>query len=250
VADVTVSGTTGEAITTATRRDDNSDQEIRLGARGEQIVENLFNGTAGLAMEGSYFVAQTATPGTGIAITATAQTTFSDTAALLGINNLDTNPFVSGQGRCIYLDYVQILVTTVPTSETSDHIAHRLDLGMRNSAGTAITGRPVHGGYGTLPMGQVLLLPTVAAATANVRNLGRNILRTQIPVAFDQYIIKFGSQENAGGGVSVGSTAASVITVFAPQVVIPPGWSYVMNSWGVARAAAMSGEVTVAWYER
>lgn len=248
--DVIFSGLTAEALQSAPRQPDEAEQPMRFGSRGEIIAQNLFNGTAGLAMEGSYFVAQTATPGTGIAITAAAQTTFSDTAAIMSINNLDTNPFISGQGKCIYLDFVQILVTTVPTSETSDHIAHRIDLSSRGSGGTAITGRPVHGGFGTLPIAQVLLLPTVAAAGTNIRNLGRNVLRTQIPVLFDQYIIKFGSQENAGGGVSAGSAASSVITVYAPQVVVPPGWSYVMNSWGIARAAAMSAEVTVGWFER
>ena len=256
-APVLIYGYTGEALLSAPRSPDSPDipQDVRLAGRGEQIMMNLWNGLQGAAMEGSYWLASTLTPGTGIALSVATGTTFLDTQALLGINNTDQSTQQGGQGKSIYPDFILITVTTVPTSATSEHVAHRIDNGQRNSAGTqlgasGVNARTSNMNFGGNSVAQVLALPTVAAATAAVRNVGRNVLRTQIPVAFDQYFIKFASQENAAGGVSVGAAAASVITVFAPPVVIGPNQSYVMNEWAVARSAALSGEVVVGWIER
>jgi hypothetical protein len=249
-------GTTGEALLSSPRSPDSPDssQTARLAGRGEMFVANLFNGTGGLAMEGSLFTAQTATPGTGITVSVATGTTFSDTQAMLVINNTDLSSGgggSAGQGRSIYLQYITWLVTTVATSQTSHHIQGRLDATQRGSGGTALVGKNNNGLYGATPVAQVLVgNPTVAAASAAVRNMGRRLCRSQIYVVQDQVILKFGSQEMAAGGVGVASTTATVVTLYMPDVVIAPGQSFVLNEWAVARAAALSAEVEVGWVER
>lgn len=256
-APVLLYGARGEALLSAPRSADDPDgaQNVRVMGRGELYVANLFNGQGALAAEGSYYVASTATPGTGITLSVATGTSFSDTQALLGVNNLDTTSGgggAAGQGKSVYLDFIAFVVTTVATAQTSHHLAHRRDSTyQRSTAGTILVPKNVNGLYGNTPVAEVRTgNPTVAAASAQVANLGRNVARSQIYVVQDMVIVKFGAQEMAAGGVGVGSTTATVITVYAPQIVIPPGQSYVLNEWAVARSAALSGEVIVGWYER
>src|SRR2546426_1070193 len=126
-APVTIFGITAETLTTISKVPDNNQgpgTPVRLGSRGEQFAMNLWNGSQALAMEGSYWIAATATPGTGIVLSVATGTTFADTQALLCINNTDA---VSAQGKNIYLDFITVICTTAPTNTTADFVAHRID---------------------------------------------------------------------------------------------------------------------------
>lgn len=258
-APVTIYGVNGEALSSISRTPDSNQAQagapVRLGARGEQIVQNVWNGMQQLAAEGSYWVAATATPGTGIAISVTTGTSFSDTQAMICVNNTDA---VGTQGKTIYMDFITFIVTTAPTSQTIGFLAHRIDSATRGTAGTqlgavGVAPRPVNMNFAGTSVGQAFALGASAvtvAASSNVRNVGRNIYRGQIPVVGDHITVKFGSAEMAAGGVNLAATTASGITIFAPPVAIGPQQSYVMNEWATARAAAMSGEIVVGWIER
>lgn len=259
-APVTIYGIISDLLSSITRKPDNSDPNaggipIRLSARGEQFGLNLFNGLEGLVQEGSLWIASTATPGTGIALTPTTGTTFSDTQALIVLNNTDT---VGPQGKTIYPLFATLIVTTAPTSQTLGFVGHRIDSVPRGTAGTLLgatltAAKPSNMSIGGNSVGQCYALGASAvsvAASANVRNVGRNIYRGQIPVVGDHITIAFGCREMAAGGVNLAATTASGITVFAPGIAIGPQQSYVMNEWATARAAAMSGELVVGWIER
>ena len=107
--------------------------EPRLDRGGEQFVENLWNSMHALAVEGSYFVAQTPTPGTGVTISSATGTSFSDTGAIVAVNNRDSAPSLGGQGRDIILDYLKLIITAAGTAGTDSHVASRLDIGARGS---------------------------------------------------------------------------------------------------------------------
>src|SRR5688572_12871346 len=77
-------------------------QQIRVGSRGEPYVIPLTAGTYPLADEGSYFTGVNPTPGTGIIHALT--TAWSATAALFCLRNTDAE----GAKR-IYLDYVKLM---------------------------------------------------------------------------------------------------------------------------------------------
>lgn len=257
-APVTIYGLNGEVLSTISRTPDSitgPGSPIRLASRGEQIAMNLWNGDHGLAMEGSYWTASTATPGTGITLSVATGTTFADTQALLCLNNTDS---ASGTNRSIYLKFITFIVTTAPTNATIMYVAHRIDAATRGTTGTQLgatgtSARSINSGVGGNSVGQIFALGSSAvsvAATANVRNVGRNVLRGQIPVVGDHLTVVFGASEMAAGGVNVAASTASSITVFAPPVTIAPGHSYVMNEWTTARSAALSGEVICGWVER
>jgi hypothetical protein len=252
-APVTIYGYTGELIASSPKSPDSPDlaQDVRLAGRGEQYVENLFNGMHALAQEGSFYVAQTATPGTGITLTVATGVTFLNTQGVLGINNTDSGPF----GKTIWLDSIRFICTTAPTVATSWTVAHTVDptSTYRSTAGTALTARTAHSGLGSSSVAQVLAFPTFAAPSGSVRNMGRNLLRVgsaAFPLVGDDICIKFGSQEAAAGGNGINNTLVSAITVYAAPIGIAPGHSYVLNEWAPARTAAMSGEVIVTWFER
>jgi hypothetical protein len=228
----------------------------RSDNRGELIVENLYNGMQAAAMEGSYFLASTATPGTGITASVATGTTFSDTQALLLLNNTD-----SPGGKSLILDFIAIICTTAPTNTTAHHVAHRLDAIMRGTAGTQLgavgtTPKSSNGLVGTTPVGQIYALGgsgISVAGSAAIRNVGRNLLRAAAAPSWqagDIVVVKFGSAEMAAGGVGLGATTPSAITVFAPPIVVGPGQSYAMNEWAVARSAALSAEFVAGWIER
>jgi hypothetical protein len=253
--DVQSFGITQDLVAGSTRDGEQITQPVRLGARGEQFTLNLWNGMQASAIEGSYWIASTATPGTGITLSVATGTTFSDTQALLCINNTDS---ANQNGRILTLDFITIVVTTAPTSATAMFLAHRIDSQTRGTAGTRLganstSPKPVNMNIGGASAGECFALGGSAvsvAASGNVRNVGRNILRGQIPVVGDHLTVKFGSAEMAAGGVNVAATTASGITVFAPPVSIGPQQSYVCNEWSTARSAALSGEIIVGWVER
>lgn len=254
-APVDVYGITQELLASTTRDPEQTSQQMRVTARGEQYVKSLWNGMQALAIEGSYWIAATATPGTGITLSVATGTSFSDTQALLVVNNTDA---VTQNGRMLILDFLTIVVTTAPTNATLMHVAHRIDSQTRGTAGTRLGAsstdpRPTNMNIAGSAIGQAFAMGGTAvsvAASANVRNVGRNLLRGQIPVVGDTITIKFGSAEMAAGGTNLAASTASGITVFAPPVVIGPQQSYVLNEWTVGRSAALSGELIVGWVER
>jgi len=257
-APVTIFGVQGEALSSIAKNIDSAQPNLgapaRFGARGEHIVQNVWNGMQQLAAEGSYYIASTATPGTGITLSVATGTSFADTQALLCINNTDS---VGTQGKVITLDFICIVVTTVPTNATSVHLAHRIDSQTRGTTGTQLgavgtSPRQTSMNYSGSAVGQVFALGGSAvsvAASGSVRNVGRNVLRSQIPVIQDCYFIKFGSAEMSASP-NIGATTAQSLTFYAPPVQIGPGQSYVCNEWAVARSAATSGELIVGWIER
>lgn len=258
-APVTLYGSTGEIVSTIGRSVDGTSSVVRLASRGEQFAMNLWNGMEGLAMEGSLWCAQTATPGTGITLTVATGTTFSDTQALICINNTDTALSAGGTGKSIFPLLVNVICTTLPTGGAAHHVAHRVDPTQnRGTAGTQLGAvgtapKSLNSGVGGNSIAQVFALGASAvsvAASSSVRNCGRNIIRAAQWLAGDDVRIVYGAREMAAGGVGIGTNAVSAISVFAPQIEIGPGHSYVLNEWEVSRSGALSGELFVMWAER
>jgi hypothetical protein len=176
--DVLLYGHTGHTLLTADANPENQEVPLRLSRRGEAFVENLWNGMQTTSQEGSYFIAATATPGTGLTASPATGTTFVDTQAILAIDNLDIPPYLGGQAKRVILDFIAILITAAGTATTSVHVAHRIDGQNRGSAGTQLgaTGvnpRASNSDVGSSSIARVLFgNPTVVAASPNVRNMG------------------------------------------------------------------------------
>lgn len=206
---------------------------------GEVFVENLYNGVQAHAVEGSYWhFAPTQTVDTGLTISVATGTTEAAAQALMVIFNGEPT---DGTGRDILLDYFKIFQITVDTATTGWRIVHRLDFGNRySSGGTALA---LNGPVGTQPTGFVGFVGavTATAATTQAKNLGSDILRAGVGVARLQHYLRYGSQEFPPT-VTNPATTAVVDVRAAPVVIIPPGWSYVLNEFATARSGAGTAE--------
>jgi hypothetical protein len=200
---------------------------------------------------GSYFVCRTPTVGTGIA-GVTSLTSYTATSPILIVYNQNA-------ATNIWLDYASLTVTATAASTTSLFLATALDTGNRySSAGsggagtnvsTALIG-PSATNMGITTNGGALVYAgalVASAATGSVRILSNRLVRQQIPVVLDQYVVNFGTD-----GMSTAlppqalSAAVPAVTVLAhAPVCVFPGSSFLLYYYGAAMAAAPSFEVEV-----
>lgn len=216
---------------------------VRLDRFCEAVVENLWNSHHQLTIEGSIFVATTATPGTGITLTSATGTAYSATQGIFAVNNLDA----SG-GKDIIPLWLKLIITAAGTAGTDDHFASVLDQGVRASGGTAtLTGKNVNPNYPSNDSIASIIagVPTLAAATAQARILGRAEGRKAAAPAYiagDVVTFLFGGVEQVQAQAITPTTDIGLVLPL-PPVVIPPGWSWALLEWMTARSAAQSAEV-------
>lgn len=197
--------------------------------------------------EGSLFTAKNVTPGTGLAYTVTAA--FVDTAALLTIRNTESDP----NGRRIILKSLRIIVTAVPATATSGHCALKIEPGSsaaRASAGTVLTGGSTNSFKGSDAVADIRVTPTVAAATGATRLVDSAVLRTAIPVVFDEWLLTFGNVD-APGTVQLAGAAAQRMVVPFPAVVLGPGGQLLLHAWFPGNAVTpLSAEIAACYKVR
>src|SRR6185369_11739636 len=223
-----IKGAVGRAARRLTPLVDGNEGQPRLGRFGEQYVENLWNSLHALTQEGSLFVAQTATPGTGITLTSATGTNYSATQGIFAVNNLDTTPSLGGQGKDIIPLWLKLLITGAGTAGTDDHFASVLDIGARASGGTAtLTGKNVNPSFpANDEIAQIIAgVPTLAAATNQIRNMGRAEGRKAAAPAYivgDAVTFLFGAVEQVQAQAITPTTAIGLVLPM-PPVIIPPG---------------------------
>ena len=227
------------------------DIPVRCGRYGEIVTKPLAGGKYPYAEEGSYFVATSVidTP-----ITASIASAYSATASTF-IFLRNASSATASQPVRIYLDYIKLLVKTIPGSAAEWGYACHIDNGASTftSTGTNIT--PVNPNGDISATSVVGTTMYVGACVTTARTNGRLVARGRwvpfIPVTYDVYILKFGSSEESGGGVKTSATAAGVIHACAPPVIIPPSWNFTMSMYGTSNSGtAMTAEFEMGWWER
>ena len=210
----------------------------RADRRWELYTEALWARLEALAEEGSLYVAWSGTPGTGVTATLATGTAFTNTAGLLTVANTD-----GVGGKNVIPLALKLIVTAAGTASTSVHLAHAIDDGNRGSAGTLLTNQNVNMGLPNDTIAQVRFgVPTIAAPGANVRYLDRAVLRNQIPIVNDIYVITYAATDQPSGGANLAQASATVISLPAPPIVVAPQKCYVLNEWSPARSAAQAYE--------
>jgi hypothetical protein len=218
----------------------NNDVALRLGLYGEPYTQPLVRKAHNLADEGSYYTTNNAQTG----IVPTYATSFAATTPLILIYN--------GGTQRVYLDYIALvpIVAEVVTT-TIGYLAIQCALDATNrytSGGTNLTANiiNVNGAVsGTPGVSAYCGAITATAATAAVRNIiGMRIIRpgalsTAANVVGDMHLLNFGSVEGAVG--SIVPTNANIMPQALPPVVIPPGWSFLLNLWVGVSAAPSAG---------
>lgn len=214
----------------------------RAGRYGESYNLQLSSKEWVSADEGSYFVATTPTPGTGI-IGHAAPTTFDELKPYLVLYN-------GGQNR-IYPQYLRLHETVVSTAATRVQFTLALDQGNRySSAGTACTKNNVNMDN-TFSTGATITVGAVVAtaASSSRRVIDHIVFRGTIDVVEDVYEIVFGASDGAGQG---GSRVATVgdFARLAPPLVVGPGQSFLVHQWAGSQSAGPTYQVSFGYIER
>jgi hypothetical protein len=214
----------------------------RSSKYGETVTIPLTAGTYGLADEGSYFYASTATPGTAYNLTGATQTAFVATTPTFVVKNNDAE----GAKR-LFVDYVRVQITTGGTAGTRVEGAAVVDnISRYSSGGTALTvySTNMDSATATISAQSFGGAITALAASGNVRYACRFALKLAIPAVGDSMMVNFGQLE------SVGTVASGEPRASCPPIVLGGGDTFLMYLWLPGQTATGTGEVTAAWWER
>ena len=229
---------------------------VRGGRYGEQYVLPLLSSKHVLADEGSYFIATTPTPGTGIASTLSA--TFSDTVPLLYIQNNDSksNPL----GKRMYLDYIKLIVTVVPASGTNCRWALKTDPQLRTFTANNTLAIVPTSPNADVAQQSVCSVNAQNSGTASGLSASSPAARVValasmggIPVINDELVLVCGSFDP---GPYPGLTAAQATcggrkVSGIPPVILGPNSALTAYIWFASNAStALSYELEMGWWER
>ncbi len=230
------------ALPTATEDGLASATPTRTGRYGEAYVTPITAKELFTADEGSYFMALTPTPGTGIIGTI-------NIAAITDIS--PTMVLYNGSTKRCYPQFVNLHETVVSTTGARSQFTFYTDVINRwTSSGTLLTEGNTNSGVVAasgvaIHVGTAMVSP---AASAKVL-IAHVVFRGTIDVVEDQLEFVFGG---VGGGNSNSSRAATVsdFSKTLPPVCLLPGHSLVMHQWAASQANAPTFEYQVGYIVR
>ena len=233
---------------------DNDGGLVRLGRFGDVWTIGAVRKQHALADEGSYFVANTGNPATGVA-TAAAPTAFSDTAPMLTFYNQDSAG--NQNSKRLHLDFIRLTVTAAGTAGVSFRAGIKIGTGSAYaSGGTSLTPTAVNMDVpARASIAHVAILPVAVAMTAPRVVVGDvyaiPTLAAVWPVGAS-VLFNFGGVETSGHGSIYASSTATMLTntVNLPPVVIGPGQSAVLLHLLTSQSAASSWSAEIGWWER
>jgi hypothetical protein len=233
-----------------TRGADGTPAAQRLFQGGERFGLDLLDRRVA-ALATSYWHSSTPTPGTGVAITAAARTTFLATEAALLLRN------TSGvaTGPLLVLDFIRLICTAAGTAATAVDLICAIEAANRySSGGTGLT--PTNGATDSvaatiadLKYGPV----TCTAAGGGVRYFGRTRIKTQAAPCWtvgDEVLLLFGRPTGEGSSAVTGAGPLQITKDLPPAVLAPGGnHSFLLHYWAAAQSAAPSFEIEVGHHE-
>jgi hypothetical protein len=214
----------------------------RGGRYGERYVVPVSNKELAAGDEGSYFMAFTPTPGTGI-IGHAAPTTFDEAKPYLVLYN-------GGQNR-IYPQFLSFHDTVVSVGGARVQFTLAVDQGNRYaSAGTALTTKNVNMDSVVTTAATITVGAVVAtAASASRRVVDHLVFRGTIDVVEDVYTIVFGTPDGAAQSASRVATVADLARIAAP-ICIGPGQSFLVHQWAASQSTGPTFQVRLGYIER
>lgn len=233
----------GAALPSAIADSTNPATPTRVGKYGEAYTSAISNKELFTADEGSYFVAITPTPGTGI-IGHAAPTTFDEAKPYIVLYN-------GHASKNLYPQFLHLHETVASVGGTRMQLTVTTDAGnRRSSAGTALTINNVNQASSTSGADVLGFIGAVVgtAATAGRRILGNYVFRGTIDIIEDDYLLVFGSPS----GVTYGARPATVSSMSktATPVVIGPGQSLCITQWAGSQSTGPTFEAILGFILR
>lgn len=209
------------------------ERRTRYGER--QVFDVSGGGAYPLALEGSYSVFQTETPGTAYALSGATQTAWVATTPTVLVDN-------TGTSKSFIPDFVNITFATAGVAGTRVEVAVVIDAdGPRySSGGTALVDAAANGGDPIT--GDLVVYGGAITALAAVTPLyvGRGCVSAAIPAIGETYQLEFGKAVS-------GSKADKILRL--PPIVVPPDASLLIYTWSPSQSTAPTGEICMGgWY--
>lgn len=215
----------------------------RTGTYGEAYVLPVSSKES--AVEGSWFVAVTGTPRTGI-IGHAAPTTFDETKAYLLVYN--------GGTKNVIMHSIAMLDTVVSVGDTQTGFTMTGDVGnLFSSGGTAMTVNNTNLGSTNKATGVVITCGAVvcSAATSARAILGDYVFRgANVDVVWDQFEFVFGGVSNTPPTTPTPTTLAAHFTRNVAPLVIPPGFCFKLHQWAGSQSTGPTFQTIVSFQYR
>lgn len=219
---------------------------------GDTFTLPLGSARQNMALEGTYWTALAAAPGSTVAYgSGGTQASFSDITGFVVVKNNNQ----AGSKLRTSLDYMKIMVSgTVPAAATSVQYAIKCDTGPRTPTGAVSAATAVVGASSApAPFATQVWFPNAGVPTIpavqSARVIGTGTLRQVIPVTLDEYVLKFGS-DDVGIGLQSGSTVGR-FGGNAPPVVLAPQEFAIIHLWlPSATTNPLTCQIELAGWER
>lgn len=218
----------------------------RTGTYGEAYVFPLGSKQNAFADEGSYYLVNTTTPGTGVAGHA------APVAA-----DLSTKPFIqlyNGGTKAITIDFIRIRMTAIGAGATTTDFDVWWDQAgatRYSSGGTAMTPVNCNSTSTNASSAVVYFGAVVTTAAVSAKRVGHARVRSVVAVVQDDYLFGFGQPAigPSAGQPTSGTLIVSAFVPFAP-VVIGPAGNLLFVQWGVSQSGAHSIDAEIGYWER
>lgn len=215
----------------------------RTGTYLEAYVLSLTGKEMFFADEGSYHMALTPTPGTGV-IGTVSIAAITDVSPTMVLYNASTT-------KRIYPQFLNLHETVVSTAGARVQFTFYLDTINRwTSGGTALVNGNCQSGGATDTSLAGHVGAIVSPATSTKVLIDHVVFRGAIDVVEDQYEFVFGGNTGMTGSGAAVVTTVQHITKHLPPVCILPGHSLVMHQWAGSQANAPTYEYRLAYCAR
>lgn len=220
----------------------------RTGADGSAYVLPMGSKQNFYADEGSYYLVNTTTPGTGVAGHAAPVAADLSTKPLIFLYNGNAT-------KAITIDFIKVRMTAIGAGATTtdfDSWYDQANATRYSSGGTAMT--PINCRsdlYAQASAATVYFGAVVTSAAVQAKRCGHSRVRSVVPVVEDQYLFTFGQAHqvpNAGVATS-GTNILAAVVPMAP-IVIAPGGNFLFVEWGVSQSGAHSFDMEMGYWER
>jgi len=217
----------------------------RTGSYGEAYVASLGADHGFFAQEGSMYIVQTTTPGTGIAGHAAPVQADLSTKPVLHLFNGGTLDIIPR--------WIKIRITTAGAGGTDTNLETWLETGAgassRASAGTLVSPAiNCLGGSSVPTSGAVVYIGAVVSTLTSAKRVGHVKVRSTIEIVEDTYTIVYGAPNGTLMGPVVATLNNYAVTMAA--CCVPPGSNFQVHHWGASHSGASSYDIQLCYTER
>jgi hypothetical protein len=217
----------------------------RTGPYLEAYVMPLGADYGAYAEEGSMYIIQSTTPGTGIAGHAAPVQADLSTKPILHVFNGGTLNIIPRWIKC--------RITTAGAGGTNTNLETWLETGAgassRASAGTLVSPAiNCLGGSAAPSSGAVAYIGPVVSTLTSAKRTGHFQVRSTIEIVEDVYLVVYGAPNQSAFGPVV-ATLNNYCVPMAP-VCVPPGSNFQFHHWGASHSGASSYDIQFCYTER